>query len=111
MNVAVAKKNAEEGGQYFGLSIGYVIIAGAYGAGAVSGGCFNPAVAFGVDVSSAHLGFGWCLVYSCFELVGAALAAFLFKVVRPGDFTEEDAEVTMLSKLSSEFVGTFILVL
>ena len=55
-------------------------IAGAYGAGAVSGGCFNPAVAFGIDVSSAHLGIGWCVVYTVFELVGAVLAAVLFKV-------------------------------
>merc|ERR1719238_46844 len=86
MNVAVAKKNADEKGQYFGLSIGYVIIAGAYGAGAISGGCFNPAVAFGIDVSSAHLGFGACLAYTVFELLGAALAAITFMAVRPEDF-------------------------
>merc|ERR1719313_983394 len=36
LNVAVANKNATEGGQYFGLAIGYVIVAAAYGAGAVS---------------------------------------------------------------------------
>jgi len=109
LNVAVAKGSTPN--QYYGLAIGFVIVAGAYGAGAVSGGCFNPAVAFGIDVSSAHLGFGWCLVYTCFELVGAVFAAGLFKVVRPGDFADEEAEITMLSKLTSEFVGTFILVL
>ena len=56
-------------------------MAGAYGAGAISGGCFNPAVAFGIDASSAFLGFGWCAVYIIFELIGAALAAVAFKAV------------------------------
>merc|ERR550537_545671 len=53
LNVATAKKN--EGNQFYGLAIGFVIIAGAYGAGAISGGCFNPAVALGIDVSSAGM--------------------------------------------------------
>eukprot|EP00929_Paragymnodinium_shiwhaense_P064261 TRINITY_DN3217_c1_g1_i1.p1 TRINITY_DN3217_c1_g1~~TRINITY_DN3217_c1_g1_i1.p1 ORF type:complete len:459 (+),score=129.55 TRINITY_DN3217_c1_g1_i1:97-1473(+) len=108
LNVAVAKKNKTEKGQYFGLAIGFVIIAGAYGAGAVSGGCFNPAVATGIDVSSAHLGFGSCLTYILFELVGAAMAAALFCVVRPEDF---DKTTTDFVPLVSEFLGTYILVL
>merc|ERR1719440_1605758 len=113
LNVAVAKKYSEgESNQWYGLAIGFVIVAGAYGAGAVSGGCFNPAVAIGIDTSSAGIGFGWCIVYTIFELIGAALAAVAFKVVRPGDF-EGDAlrEPTLGSKLASEFLGTFFLVL
>merc|ERR1719453_1290762 len=43
LNVAAAKKNA--GTQFYGLAIGFVIVAGAYGAGNISGGAFNPAVA------------------------------------------------------------------
>merc|ERR1719408_287253 len=39
------------GNQWYGLAIGFVIVAGAYGAGVVSGGCFNPAVAIGIDTS------------------------------------------------------------
>merc|ERR1719181_1033157 len=91
LNVACSKRNnpAEKGNQFYGLAIVFVIIAGAYGAGAVSGGCFNPAVALGIDVSSAGLGFGWCAPYILFELAGAALAAVLFKVVRPEDFEGE----------------------
>eukprot|EP00441_Pelagodinium_beii_P004820 CAMPEP_0197703086 /NCGR_PEP_ID=MMETSP1338-20131121/125258_1 /TAXON_ID=43686 ORGANISM="Pelagodinium beii, Strain RCC1491" /NCGR_SAMPLE_ID=MMETSP1338 /ASSEMBLY_ACC=CAM_ASM_000754 /LENGTH=563 /DNA_ID=CAMNT_0043286979 /DNA_START=13 /DNA_END=1705 /DNA_ORIENTATION=+ len=105
---AAAKKNVQEKNQYYGLAIGFVIIAGAYGAGAVSGGCFNPAVALGIDVSSAGLGFGWCGPYILFELVGASLAAALFQVVRPGDFGGEKSAIT---ELVSEFLGTYILVL
>merc|ERR1719197_920363 len=82
LNVAAAKKNVQEKNQYHGLAIGFVIIAGAYGAGAVSGGCFNPAVALGIDLSSAGLGFGWCLWYTLFEFAGAVIAAVLFMVVR-----------------------------
>eukprot|EP00933_Yihiella_yeosuensis_P035280 TRINITY_DN287_c0_g1_i1.p1 TRINITY_DN287_c0_g1~~TRINITY_DN287_c0_g1_i1.p1 ORF type:complete len:482 (+),score=125.67 TRINITY_DN287_c0_g1_i1:84-1448(+) len=108
LNVAAAKKNATEKGQYYGLAIGFVIIAGAYGAGAVSGGCFNPAVALGIDTASAGLGFGYSLVYIAFEIVGAVLAAALFSVVRPEDFEGEKSEV---SELVSEFLGTFMLVL
>jgi len=113
LNVAVARKYSEaEGNQWYGLAIGFVIVAGAYGAGVVSGGCFNPAVAIGIDTSSAGLGLGWCLAYTAFELVGAALAAVAFKVVRPGDFANDPNRVPSLaSELTSEFLGTFMLVL
>jgi len=106
LNVATAKKN--EGNQFFGLAIGFVIIAGGYGAGAISGGAFNPAVAVGIDVS--HLGFLWCFAYWGFEYLGAALAAGLFRVVRPDEFGG-DSEYGLGSKLCSEFLGTFFLVL
>jgi aquaporin Z len=113
LNVAVARKYSEgEGNQWYGLAIGFVIVAGAYGAGVVSGGCFNPAVAFGIDLSSAGLGFGWCIAYTFFELIGAALAAVAFKLVRPGDFAGDTMRVPSLqSELISEFLGTFMLVL
>merc|ERR1719305_1424623 len=87
LNVAAARKysapedgwGGEGGNQWYGLAIGFVIVAGAYGAGAVSGGCLNPAVAIGIDTSSAGLGFGWCIVYTLFEIVGAALAVVAYK--------------------------------
>mmetsp|Transcript_48938 Transcript_48938/g.86965 ORF Transcript_48938/g.86965 Transcript_48938/m.86965 type:complete len:485 (+) Transcript_48938:61-1515(+) len=112
LNVAAAKTYKKEGNQWYGLSIGFVIIAGAYGAGAVSGGCFNPAVAIGIDVSSILHGIGWFIPYIVFELIGALLAALLFMVVRPGDFTDADStDVRLSQKLTSEFLGTFMLVL
>jgi len=106
LNVAASKD--ADGKQFYGLAIGFVIIAGAYGAGAVSGGCFNPAVAIGIDTSSAGLGFGWCIAYTLFELLGAVAAAFAFKVVRPEDFGKTKTSTT---ELVSEFLGTFMLVL
>jgi len=108
LNVAAAKKNLQEKNQYYGLAIGFVIIAGAYGAGAVSGGCFNPAVALSIDLSSAMLGFGYCIPYIFAELLGAAVAGLLFKAVRPGDF---GAEPTAAAALVSEAIGTYMLIL
>ena len=57
LNVAATAKNKPN--EYYGLAIGFVIVAGGYAGGGVSGGAFNPAVAFGIDVPSAGLGFGW----------------------------------------------------
>merc|ERR1740130_2588297 len=113
LNVAAARVYSEgEGNQWYGLAIGFVIVAGAYGAGVVSGGCFNPAVAIGIDTSSMGLGFGWCIAYTFFEFVGAGLAAVAFKLVRPGDFANDPNRTPSLaSELTSEFLGTFILVL
>jgi len=108
LNVATASKNA--GNQFYGLAIGFVIIAGGYAAGGISGGAFNPAVALGIDVSSAGLGFGWGFAYAGYELIGAALASALFRVVRPDEFGGS-ADYTLSTKLVSEFIGTFYLVL
>eukprot|EP00931_Biecheleriopsis_adriatica_P003280 TRINITY_DN10470_c0_g1_i1.p1 TRINITY_DN10470_c0_g1~~TRINITY_DN10470_c0_g1_i1.p1 ORF type:complete len:456 (+),score=117.07 TRINITY_DN10470_c0_g1_i1:71-1438(+) len=107
MNTAAAK-TATDKNQYYAMAIGFTVLAGAYGAGAVSGGCFNPAVALGVDVSSAGLGFGYCVPYIACELLGAGLAAVLFSAVRPGEFRREKNKMT---ELVSEFLGTFMLVL
>jgi len=113
LNVAAAKKYSEgRMNEYYGLAIGFVIIAGAYGCAGISGGCFNPAVAFGIDASSAGMGFGWCFPYAAFEFLGAALAAVAFRLVRPADFDAEHGPYgEMQPKLISEFLGTYMLVL
>jgi aquaporin Z len=119
LNVAVATKASRtptpEPNHFYGLAIGFVIVAGAYGAGAISGGCFNPAVAFGIAVGSFEpTSFQWFLAYTVFQLLGSALAVVMFKLVRPDEF---DANVqlpftpSLFSKLLSEFLGTYMLVL
>merc|ERR1719217_328638 len=50
LNVAASNKHGGKN-QFYGLAIGFVIVAGAYSGGSVSMGCFNPAVAFGLDVA------------------------------------------------------------
>jgi len=116
LNVAASRAADESKNEYYGLAIGFVVIAGAYGAGAVSGGCFNPAVAIGIDLASWDLGIFWSMIYVVFEIVGAVLACVLFKVCRPDEFrSPEDpsipSEPKIGTKLASEFIGTYILVL
>lgn len=110
LNVAAAKRRDDSSNEFYGLAIGFVIIAGAYGAGVVSGGCFNPAVAIGIQVSGDASQLYGCLVYTLFELAGAAFAAALFRFVRP-DEVDENQKKGLLQKLMSEFLGTFVLVL
>merc|ERR550514_1752855 len=67
-----------------GLAVGSCIVAGGYAIGSVSGGSLNPAVSFALDTSHAVAGGKWinCLVYSVFEVTGAALAAGAFYATR-----------------------------
>lgn len=113
LNVAASKMDGGKN-QYYGLAIGFVIVAGGYGGGHISGGCFNPAVAFGIDISSAALGFGWCIVYSIFEILGAWVASSLFQIIRPEETDPEDEApkngYKIGSKMVAEFIGTYMLV-
>lgn len=103
----VACSSASKDNQYYGLAIGYVIVAGGYAVGAVSGGVFNPAVGLGVDLASLHKGFGYSLIYLVFQFAGAGLAALAFRQVRGEDFG--GAAKTQTAKLLSEAIGTFLL--
>lgn len=112
---AASKKNnpATDGNQFFALAIGFVIIAGGYAGGKVSGAAFNPAVALGLDISGAGDGIGWGFAWAAFEIVGAALASLLFYILRPEDYSDADpATYTpgLVTRCISEFFGVFILV-
>jgi len=113
LNVAVSEKSGNSPNQFYGLAIGFVIVAGGYGAGMVSGGCFNPAVAIGID-SSSVMGekfkfFGMSMAYMCFEFLGALLASGMHRIVRPQEYGGEGGG--LVNRLVSEFLGTFYLVL
>jgi aquaporin Z len=82
LNVATAKANA--GNSFYGLAIGFTVMAGAFAVGPISGGAFNPAVATGC----CYLGLlptGYYLAYIAAELSAGAVAAFVFKVLNPDD--------------------------
>jgi len=108
LNTACNKASVEN--QYYGLAIGFVIVAGGYAVGGVSGGALNPAVALGIDLASVlKHGFGYSLLYVLFEFLGAALAAAAFRVVRSEEFG--GAKNSLVAKLTSELLGTYFLVL
>jgi len=112
LNTACSKRRPGAD-QFFGVAIAFSIVAGGYGAGAISGGCFNPAVVLGIMASSSGNVFGWCIVYCAFQVWAAALAAELFSLCRPEELSAEleDQPVSWASCLLSELIGTFILVL
>lgn len=117
LNAAGSKRNNSptDGNNFFALAIGFVIIAGGNAVGGVSGAAFNPAVALGLDVSSYDKGLGNGFLWALFELVGAGVAAAVYREVRPEDYLPESFldgyEPSLGTKLVSEFLGVFFLVL
>ena len=82
LNVATAKGTANN--SFYGLAIGFTVMAMAFALGPVSGGAFNPAVAIGITMlglaKAANL---W--VYLVGNFAAGALAAFVFKLLNPDD--------------------------
>ncbi|MEO1479487.1 MAG: aquaporin [Bacteroidota bacterium] len=82
LNVAVAKQ--VDGNSFYGLAIGFTVLAGAFAAGPVSGGAFNPAVAIGPILVDAIVGDGSTVgglwVYLVATFLGAAAAVPVFKI-------------------------------
>ncbi|MEM1056293.1 MAG: aquaporin [Bacteroidota bacterium] len=87
LNVATSKRT--EGNDYYGLAIGFTVLAGAFAAGPISGGAFNPAVALGPALADLILGDGASIgglwVYLVATFAGGALAAVVFKIQNPDD--------------------------
>src|SRR5713101_1708572 len=74
----VASTKATEGNSFYGLAIGFTIVAAAFAGGPISGGAFNPAVGFGATLGSAvFAGGSWSdlWIYFVGPLIGAAIAA------------------------------------
>lgn len=81
LNVATSKKTS--GNSFYGLAIGFTIVAAAFAAGGISGGAFNPAVGTGPTIIKALVAggsFSSLWIYWVGPLAGGALAAFVFKV-------------------------------
>lgn len=86
LNTATAK--ATEGNSYYGLAIGFTVMAGAFAGGAISGGAFNPAVGVGPIIVDATMGGGsWGALwyYLVAPLLGGAVAAWVFLFQHPDD--------------------------
>ena len=87
LNVATSAETA--GNSYYGLAIGFTVLAGAFAAGPISGGAFNPAVALGPILVDLFVGEGLTVsglwVYLVATFAGAALAALVFRVQSPAD--------------------------
>lgn len=80
----VAASDKTKGNDYFGIAIGFVVMAGAFAGGAISGAAFNPAVGIGpllFDFNNIGAHTSNILLYLFAPLAGGALAGLLFKKV------------------------------
>lgn len=78
LNVATAK--GTDGNSFYGLAIGFTVLAGAFSVGGITGGVFNPAVAVGL-ISMGKLALADVWVYLVANFGGAAAAALVFAAV------------------------------
>ncbi|HET7462698.1 MAG TPA: aquaporin [Longimicrobium sp.] len=84
LNVATAPET--EGNSFYGLAIGFTVMAGAFAGGPISGGAFNPAVGIGpalVAAAMEGLPVGHVWIYLAGPLLGAALATVVYFIQHP----------------------------
>jgi aquaporin Z len=81
LNVATSKDHPDN--SFYGLAIGFTVLAGAVAVGGISGGAFNPAVVLG----GAAMGlFAWStLIYLVPQLIAGAAAGLAFRMLNPAD--------------------------
>jgi aquaporin Z len=87
----VATSRGTEGNSFYGLAIGFTVLAGAFAVGGISGGAFNPAIAVGLMVTGL---FKWSniWIYLLADILGAVVAARAFLYVLPGEKPAGDTE-------------------
>jgi aquaporin Z len=82
LNVATSKDHPDNA--FYGLAIGFTVVAGAFAVGAISGGAFNPAVSFGAAVMGLS---AWqtLWVYLLAQTVAGIAAGLSFLALNPDD--------------------------
>jgi aquaporin Z len=82
LNVATSKDHPDN--SFYGLAIGFTVLAGAVAVGGISGGAFNPAVVLGgAAMDMFALPTLW--VYLVAQLVAGAAAGIAFRALNPYD--------------------------
>lgn len=88
--LSVATTAQDEGNWYFGLAIGFTVMAAAFAIGPISGCSLNPAVTFGVFFSNfLHTGYlrvSLWLLYTLSSLFGSLVAVMFFQIVREQEY-------------------------
>ncbi|MDT5283949.1 MAG: aquaporin [Mycobacterium sp.] len=82
LNVATSKSHPDN--SFYGLAIGFTVVAGAVAVGAISGAAFNPAVTLGAAVMDM---FAWptLWVYLVAQVLAGIAAGVTFLVMSPDD--------------------------
>lgn len=102
--------------QFYGLAIGFVLIAAGSAGGKLSGAIINPAISLGLGFwGESRTDMYWGAAYVLYHTAGAGIAALLFYATHPEDFWHDERvrsyEPALGTRLISEFIGTFFLVL
>jgi len=82
LNSATSKDN--NGNSFYGLAIGFTVLAGAFAVGGVASAAFNPAVAVGIS-SMGLVSWNRLWIYLVANFSGGALAAVTFRLLCPED--------------------------
>jgi aquaporin Z len=85
--LSVATSKDHPNNSFYGLAIGFTVLAGAVAVGGLSGGAFNPAVAIGVTIAGL-VSWSMLWVFVVANLAGGALAAVAFRLLNPTDLAE-----------------------
>jgi aquaporin Z len=82
LNVATSKDHPDN--SFYGLAIGFTVVAGAFAVGTISGGAFNPAVSFGAAVMGM---FAWptLWLYLVAQVCAGITAGVTFVALNPAD--------------------------
>lgn len=82
LNVATSSSHPDN--SFYGLAIGFTVLAGAVTVGGISGAVFNPAVALGGALAGL---FDWSTlwVYLLANLAGGTAAGIVFRLIHPHD--------------------------
>ena len=82
LNCATAKGTLDN--SFYGLAIGFTVLAGIFAVGAISGGAFNPAVAIGAGTMKL-LRISDIWIHIVAELAAGLIAGLTFKLLNPTD--------------------------
>lgn len=117
LNCAASKRNNPQSdpNQFYGLAIGFVIVAAGHAVGAVSGAALNPALALSLGNTSGKE-IHWCWLWCVAQLLAGAAAAGAFRLLRREEFAEDATDESLqahepglLASSAAEFLGTFVL--
>jgi aquaporin Z len=82
LNVATSKSHPNN--SFYGLAIGFTVMAGSFAVGSISGGAFNPAVGIALTVVGLAP-WAMLLIYLPATLLGGAGAAYAFRYLNADD--------------------------
>jgi len=92
LNTATTKSQSSN--SFFGLAIGFTVLAGAYAVGTISGGAFNPAVATGPTIISAIINgttMKYLWIYWIANPLASLFAAIVFRVTNSSEYRAQAA--------------------